>query len=77
MRIGQRTLLGQGGLIALLESAAIRYASENPRNELRVVHQAEAIEQLVFLADIDVQTGIKRLAIFCSRGGTDEIVLKR
>ena len=36
-----------GGLIALLETAAVRHATENPWNELRIIHVAEAEENLV------------------------------
>ena len=64
MGLGQSTLLSQRGLVALLESAAVRYASENSGNELRVIHIAEAVEHLILLAEIDVQPGIKGVAVF-------------
>ena len=41
----QRTLLGHRGLIALLETAAVRHATENAWNQLRIVHEAESEEQ--------------------------------
>ena len=60
----QRTLLSVRGLIAFLESTAVGYASKNARDELRVVHITESEEQGVFLAKIDVQPRVKRIALF-------------
>ena len=44
---GQCALLRERSLVALLETAAVSYATENSGNELGVVHVAEAVEQLV------------------------------
>ena len=64
---GQCALLRQGGLRTLLETAAIRHAPENAGNELRVVHIAEAVEDLVLVAEVEVQSGIKGVAVFADR----------
>ena len=60
----QCTLLSQRGLIALLETAAVRHASENAWNELRVIHEAESVEHLILFAEIDVQPAVKGVAVF-------------
>ena len=60
----QRALLRQCGLIALLETSAVRNAPEDAGNELRVVHQAEAVEELILVAEIEVQPAVKSVAVF-------------
>ena len=45
---GQSTLLSQRGLMTFLETAAVRHAPENAWNELRVIHEAESVEDLIF-----------------------------
>src|SRR5206468_8380614 len=64
MRPYQSTLLRQCRLISLEESASIGNAAENTRDQFRSVHQAEAKEKLVFLAEVQVQSRIKGLSIF-------------
>ncbi len=64
MRIAQRTLLRVGGLRTLLETAAVRYAAEDAGNKLRIIDQAEPVEQLVFLIEIGVHSRVKRVAMF-------------
>src|SRR5580658_485413 len=64
VRIANRGLFGDGGLIALLEAAAVRDASKNTGNVLRVVHQAKPEEQLVLLVKVDVHPSIERVAVF-------------
>ena len=53
MGIGQCALLRQGSLVALLETAAISYATENSGDELGIVHIAEAVKQLVLFAEVE------------------------
>ena len=60
----QGALLSQCGLVSLLESTPIRYASEDSGNELRVIHIAEPGEDLILLAEIEVETSVKSLAQF-------------
>ena len=50
----QSTLLSVRRLIALLEAASVRDATENGGNELRVVYIAKPKEQRVLLTKIDV-----------------------
>ena len=63
MRIAQRALLRVGGLVALLETAAVRYAAENAGNKLRIVLQTEPEEQLVLVVEVDVHAGIKGVGV--------------
>ena len=42
-----------------MKPAAVRDAPENSRNKMRVVDQAESIECLIFLAEINVQPGVE------------------
>ena len=62
--IAQRALLSVGGLIALLETAAVGHAAEDTGNELRIVDQAEAEEQLVLVVEVEVHAGIEGVAMF-------------
>ena len=41
-----------GGLISFLETTAIRHAPENSRDGLRIVHKAEACEDLILVIHI-------------------------
>ena len=63
----QCALLREGGLVALLETAAVGHATENAGNELRVVHEAEAVEQLVLVAEVEVHPGVKGVAVFAEQ----------
>ena len=47
--VTQGALLGIGGLRTLLESAAVRHAAEDARDELRIVHEAEPEEEIILL----------------------------
>ena len=49
---------------AFLETATISHAPENSGNELRIVHVAEAIEDLILVAQVEVQPGVKSVAVF-------------
>src|SRR6516225_8328005 len=60
----QCALLSECRLVTLLETTAVRYASENPWNELWIVDQAKPEEQRVASAEINVQTAVKGVAIF-------------
>ena len=51
---GQRTLLSQCGLRTFLETATISDALEDSGDELRVVHVAETVENLILVAQIEV-----------------------
>src|SRR6516162_9954531 len=62
MRPSDGRLIGLRRLIALLESATIRYAPEDSRNKLRVIDPTEAGEHLVVRAEIDVATHVKGVA---------------
>src|SRR5258708_29408120 len=72
---GQRALLRQRGLRALLETASIRHAPKNAGDELRVVHVAEAVEDLILVTEVEIQAGVKGVAVFadgrrsCKIGG--------
>ncbi len=68
MGISQCALLRERSLVALLETAAISYATENSGDELGIVHIAEAIEQLVLFAEVEVHPGIKRVAALIQLG---------
>ena len=68
MGVSQCALLRQRGLVALLETAAVSYATENSGDELGIVHVAEAVEQLVLFAEVDVHPGIKRVAALIQFG---------
>ena len=68
MGVSQCALLRESSLVALLETAAISYAAENSGNELGIVHVAEAVEQLVLFAEVDVHPSIKRVAVLIQLG---------
>jgi hypothetical protein len=72
----QRTLLRQSRLIAFEERSAIGYAAKDRGDELRIIGKAEAIEKLIFLAEIDVEASVKRLAVFLQVGRIMKIVQK-
>ena len=52
------------------KTAAVRYASKDTGNELRIVLQAEPEERLVVLADISVHARVKSAAVFLQRRRT-------
>ena len=56
--------LRQGRLVALLKTATIRHATENAGNKLRVVDVAESVEDLIFVAEVNVQPAIKSVSVF-------------
>ena len=58
----QCALLREGCLVALLETAAVRDSSENSRNELRIVDIAEAEEDLILSAQVEVEPRVERVA---------------
>src|SRR5271169_531542 len=64
MRPAEGGLLSNRGLIALLESAAIRYTGEEAGDELWVVHVAEPEENLILVANIGIHADIKSVAMF-------------
>ena len=59
----QRTLLCEGGLVALLEPTAVRDSSENTRDELRIVDIAEAEENLILAAQVEVEPRVERVSV--------------
>ena len=61
---GQGGLFRFGGLVALLETASVRHASENSGNEIRVVHVAEPGKHLVLVAGVQVHPAVKGIAMF-------------
>src|ERR1700676_904724 len=63
VRVTESALLGYRGLSALLEATAVRYATENARNELRIVDETESEEQLVLFIEIDVHSSIEGVAM--------------
>src|SRR5437660_478678 len=73
MRIAKGTLLGIRRLRTLLETTTVGDTAKNAGNELGVVHKTEAVKQCVLLAEIDVQPGIKRVAMLIELGGIGEI----
>src|SRR5271166_3116750 len=75
--VDQCALLGKRGLIALLEGAAVRQATEDTRNELRIVLQAEPVENRIRGVEIDVQAGIKSVAMFVEFWRTFKITEER
>src|SRR5262245_36418687 len=56
-------LLRVSGLVSLSEAATVSDAAEDSGNELRIVGQAEAEEELVLVAEVDVHARIKRVAM--------------
>ena len=77
VRPGQCALLRQRGLRTFLETAAVGYAPENSGDELRIVHIAEAVEDLILVAQVEVQPGVKGVAVFADRRRSREIRRKR
>ena len=69
----QCALLRQCGLRTFLETTAIGHAPENSGNELWIVHIAEAIEDLVLVAQVEIQSGIKCVAVFADRRRSREV----
>jgi hypothetical protein len=61
-------LVGLRSLDALLEGAAVRYATEDARNILRVIHVAEAVEYLVLVAGVEVRADIEGVAMLVQIG---------
>ncbi len=70
---GQGALLRQCGLRTFLETAAVSHAPEDAGDELRVVHIAEAVEDLVLVAEVEVHPGVKGVAIFADRRRSGEV----
>ncbi len=64
---GQCALLRQRRLRTFLEAAAVGHAPENAGNELRVVDEAEAVEDLILVAEVEVQPGVKSVAVLADR----------
>ena len=60
-----------------MEAAAVRYAPENCRDELRIVHIAEAVEELILIAKIQIQACVKRVAVLAKSWGSLEVGGKR
>ena len=60
-------LVRPGGLLALVEGAAIRYAAEDAGNEDGIVGIAEATEDLILVAGIVVTAHIKLVAMLIQR----------
>src|SRR5579862_435993 len=73
MCVAESALLRVGGLCALLETTAVSQTAENARDKLRVVHVAEAEEQCILLAEVEVQTRVKCVAVFIEFGRIGEI----
>ena len=69
MCVGQSALLCKRCLVSLLESASVCHATENARNELRIILVAEAVKQLIFVVCIDVEPRVKRVAMLVQFGG--------
>ena len=44
MRVAKSTLLRIGGLVAILEAAAICHAAKNAGDKLGIVHETEPVE---------------------------------
>jgi hypothetical protein len=77
MGIAQSALLSNCSLRALLESSAISDSAENAGNELWIVHVAEPEEHLILLGKVEIQTGIKGIAVFKQFRGIGKIAEKR
>ena len=60
-------------LVALLEAPAVGYAAEGTGDQLGIIHIAEAEEYLVFLRDIEIDAGIKGIAMFEKVGIGSEV----
>ena len=73
MRPSQGALLRQSSLRTFLETTAIGHAPEDAGNELRIVHVAEAVENLVLVAEVEVHPGVKSVAIFADRRRSSEV----
>ena len=69
----QRALLRQRGLWTFLETAAVGHASENAGDELRVIHEAESGKHLVLVAEVEVQPGVKGVAVFADGRRSREV----
>ena len=64
MGVSESTLLCESSLNSLLERSPICDSAEDPRNELRIIDVTEAEERLVLLAEVDIHSGVKRIAVF-------------
>src|SRR5215475_39750 len=64
MRIAQCALLGVSSLSSLLETSAVRHATEDAGDELRIISKAESVEELILLVDVPIQARIKRILVF-------------
>src|SRR2546429_8084113 len=73
MRIAKGTLLGIRRLRTLLETTTVGDTAKNAGNELGDAHKTQAVKQCVLLAEIDVQPGIKRVAMLVELGGIGDI----
>src|SRR5262249_38840956 len=71
--VAEGALLGDGRLRPLLEAAAVGDAAKDAGNELRVVDQAEAVEQLVLFVEVDVHARVERVAVFEQLGRSSEV----
>ena len=63
MGVSYRGLISFRGLDTLLEGPAVCDTAKGARNELRVIHIAEAEEYLIFVAGIEVCPNVERVSI--------------
>ena len=64
MGVRQGTLLGNRSLVSFLETTTVRHAAEDARNCLRIVHEAEAGENLVLVVDVEIHPGVESITVF-------------
>ena len=74
MRVRQCRLISKGGLRPLKESATVCHTSEDTGNKLRIIDQAKSKERRVLLAKIEVQAGVKGVAILPQNRRISEIL---
>ncbi len=68
MGVGKGALLRESGLAALLERSAISDAAKDSGNELRIILVAEAVEELIFVVDVEINASIEGVAVFVQLG---------
>ena len=77
VRVANSALFRDGGLIAVLKTAAVGNSSENARDELRIISEAEAEEELVLLIEVNVHASVEGVAVFEQLRGSGVISEQR
>src|SRR5208282_147896 len=77
MGFGQSALLRNRRLGALLEGSAVCDTPEDSGDKLGIILVTEPEEQLILLGKVEIETGVKGIAVFKQLRGVGEIAEQR